>query len=147
MRTPNNIKNIEHKLNSNTIIDEITGCWLFQGSINKKGYGHIRFNARVMEVHRVSAHLFLGLIFGSGEHALHKLECPNKNCWNPDHLYVGTNDENIRDRQLLGHTINNDMFKTHCIWNHEFTKENTFIDANGKRNCRTCWRNRKTGIQ
>jgi hypothetical protein len=28
--------------------------------------------------------------------------------------------------------------KTHCVNGHEFTPENTYVDPNGKRNCRKC---------
>lgn len=29
-------------------------------------------------------------------------------------------------------------YKTHCIWGHEYTPENTIRDTRGNRNCRIC---------
>ena len=30
--------------------------------------------------------------------------------------------------------------RTHCIHGHEFTEENTWIEKNGQRHCKTCWK-------
>src|SRR6185369_1783046 len=38
-----------------------------------------------------------------GECVLHR--CDNRSCINPDHLFVGTNDDNIRDRMSKGRSV------------------------------------------
>ena len=76
-----------------------SGCWLYQGSADSQGYGHAGWEGRITLIHRISAHIFLGLDLKSSTLALHKPECPNKNCWNPDHLYLGNHVDNWRDRR------------------------------------------------
>ena len=74
------------------------GCWRYLGARDFDGYGCVKFNSRMQHLNRVSAHLFLGLDLSDVKlHALHKSCCPHKDCWNPDHLYVGTNQENVID--------------------------------------------------
>ena len=52
-----------------------------------------------MNLHRLSAHLFLGLDLNSELQALHRKECYSRSCWNPEHLYVGTMQQNMADKQ------------------------------------------------
>jgi len=121
-----------------TKIDPITHCWLI-GDENE--YADMWYEGRNAGAHRISAHLFHGLdLNDKNQHALHGLHCQNKNCWNPEHLYVGTNSENQRDRynRNPGSAINGNTFKTHCNKGHEFTFENTYVYENGKRRCREC---------
>jgi len=147
-RTPNTIDNIKEVLNKYSIIDPVTNCWLWVGTRNKKGYGHVRFNGRLVGVHRLSMHLHFGFDLSEQLNyiqVLHQLNCPNKNCWNPNHLYYGSHQDNMDDKVAIGHAINpKDGNKTHCIHGHEFNEENTYIDKKrNKRVCRTCVRNRK----
>ena len=97
----NTWENIEAKLKAKTIIDEKTGCWLWQGEIGKSGYGRVRVEHCKWRVHRVSAYLYLGMDRWDQNNslALHKPKCPNKHCWNPDHLYVGNKVDNWRDKK------------------------------------------------
>lgn len=74
------------------------GCWLFLGAINNGGYGKIRINNKTFDVHRLAAYLFLNFDLHSNLQINHKRECPNKNCWNPDHLYIGTQSDNMCDK-------------------------------------------------
>jgi hypothetical protein len=78
---------------------KVNGCWLYLGSSNRaNGYGQIWFKGKRTHVHRLSAHAHLGLDLSDGsKYALHKPECPNRTCWNPEHLYVGTAKDNYRD--------------------------------------------------
>jgi hypothetical protein len=92
----NLIDNIVERMNLKTVKDSITGCWLWMGG-NTRGHGKIRFNYCKEMVHRISAHLYLGYDLDSSLQVNHKRECPNKNCWNPDHLYIGTQKENRSD--------------------------------------------------
>lgn len=111
------------KLNDRTVRDGLTGCWLWQGARTVRGYGV--HNHKL--VHRISYIEFIGQPVNL---VLHKLECPNKNCWNPNHLYDGTYSENLCD----SHITNPRIKKTHCIRGHEMTPENTVSG----RNCRQC---------
>jgi hypothetical protein len=91
------------KLKRKTIIDPITGCWLWQNHTDRDGYGKVKYLGQMYGIHRLSAYLYLDLnLFDRTQYALHKDICPNKNCWNPEHLYVGTAHENVRDSLVKG---------------------------------------------
>lgn len=86
------------RLQRKTVIDPITGCWLWKGACTQNGYGQICFEYIRYLCHRVSAAIHLELdLLDKTQQALHKPECPNRNCWNPEHLYVGTAKENTQD--------------------------------------------------
>lgn len=85
-----------------TTIDEITGCWLLSGFLDKDGYARIYYSGINMRANRISAHIYLELEITSKLQANHKPECPNKHCWNPIHLYVGNQYQNVRDSVKAG---------------------------------------------
>lgn len=70
------------------------GCWMWIGSLDKKGYGRFMHDGRCALAHRVSYYLAYGGIPG-GLHVLHT--CDNPGCVNPDHLWLGTNLDNVLD--------------------------------------------------
>jgi len=81
-------------------VEKSDGCWNWKGRKNPKGYGwFICSNGKNKKAsyraHRISYTLVKGPIL-PGEFILHS--CDNKACCNPDHLRVGTNVDNIRDR-------------------------------------------------
>jgi hypothetical protein len=77
-------------------IDPDSGCWLWQGRRDKWGYGRITVAHRRWSVHRLAATLYFDLDPASDLHVLHR--CDNPPCFNPAHLRLGTNAENVRDR-------------------------------------------------
>lgn len=78
------------------LVNADNGCKIWTGSLNSRGYGRLSFGRkwRSVEAHRVSYVLFRGDIPG-GLLVLHR--CDNPPCCNPGHLFLGTNDQNIRD--------------------------------------------------
>ncbi len=67
-------------------------------------------------------------------------ECENKLCVNPKHLAeMDSFGRHTTDHHPTTPPAINKI-KTHCIRGHEFTPENTAIDKNGKRKCKTCER-------
>ncbi|MCC6649106.1 MAG: HNH endonuclease [Polyangiaceae bacterium] len=76
-----------------------TGCWLFAGCLNSKGYGMVAWRGRTRTAHRVSFELANGPI-PDGQHVLHR--CDVRWCVNPVHLYLGTHADNMRDKSLRG---------------------------------------------
>lgn len=75
------------------------GCWLFLGSTDGRGYGKISTfkigkKHRPERVHRVMYETFIGKIPG-GMVVRHK--CDTKKCCNPQHLQLGTHEDNMQD--------------------------------------------------
>lgn len=113
-------------------IDEITGCWLWIGSLEWNGYGILSIKNKSYRVHKISYEEFVGPVINL---VLHKIICPNKHCFNPEHLYDGDIVDNAQDTIKMNKNVN--LNKTHCIRGHEYTKENTYIQQ-GRRSCRIC---------
>lgn len=76
-------------------------CWLWIKPSLKRGYGGFNLNGRMIQAHRFSYELFVGPI-DPGKQILHRRECGKPNCVNPHHLYMGTNDDNMRDLNTWG---------------------------------------------
>jgi hypothetical protein len=74
-----------------------TPCWTWTAARNRRGYGQIGVRAsRPAAAHRVSWELANGPISDSSLGVLHR--CNNTSCVNPDHLYLGTPQQNADDR-------------------------------------------------
>jgi len=76
-----------------------SGCWLWFGATNKKGYGHIRANGVWWLIHRFMYTYHKGPI-PKGEVIRHT--CDNSSCANPDHLLAGSAMENVLDQIRRG---------------------------------------------
>lgn len=69
-------------------------CWVWIASKNKDGYGWFRYNNRMLGSHRISWLIFIGKI-PKNLRVLHK--CDNPSCVNPEHLFLGTQKDNVQD--------------------------------------------------
>src|SRR5689334_18937729 len=79
------------------------GCWLWTKSINRDGYGSLGvFGRRGLKAHRVSYEAFNGEV-PSGKWILHT--CDVRSCVNPSHLYAGTAQDNVNDREHRGRSV------------------------------------------
>lgn len=115
-------------------IERITesGCWIWTGCLNNKGYGQFHHNKKTTYVHRF---VFEVLRFTIPDDLCIDHLCRVRCCVNPYHMEPVTNKENIL-RGESGHAIN--ARKTHCYRGHEFTPANTYIRKMGERECRKC---------
>ena len=72
------------------------------GSTKYFGYGGIGYKGKYQAAHRVSWEIHNGPMpdgdSSSGMCVLHKCDVPS--CVNPDHLFLGTQVENVRDRDV-----------------------------------------------
>lgn len=74
------------------------GCWVWDSANNYK-YGKIRRGEKIVSVHRLSWELYRGPI-PEGFHVLHS--CDVTLCVNPEHLFLGTHGDNMRDMKEKG---------------------------------------------
>jgi hypothetical protein len=122
---------------------DASGCWIWTGIVGPWGYGWFSYRG-IGAAHRASYVFFRGPIpKGRNIRVCHT--CDVRLCVNPDHLWIGTQQQNIKDCALKGRHTNG--AKTHCRRGHEYTTENTkYTDAgNGRkrRSCATCNRIRQ----
>jgi hypothetical protein len=80
-------------------VDTSGDCWEWQGARVSKGYGSLAIEGRAATAHRRSWELTYGPI-PTGMHVLHR--CDNPPCVRPDHLWLGTNTENVYDSMAKG---------------------------------------------
>ena len=80
-------------------------CWLWTGSRNPKGYGHFGLGGQCTQAHRAAWILTNGAI-PDGLCVLHK--CDNPPCVRPDHLFLGTNADNMADMVSKGRAAQRD---------------------------------------
>jgi len=81
------------------IPEPMSGCWLWEASLNgtKGYYGQIRTGNTMSLAHRVSYELHKGKI-PKGKFVLHTCDVPS--CVNPDHLFLGTQLDNMLDKKI-----------------------------------------------
>lgn len=74
-------------------------CWRFTKSHTPQGYGEIRLKKERYLASRLSASVFHGLNLSITEDIVcHKDKiCKFRDCWNPDHIYVGSRSSNALD--------------------------------------------------
>ena len=92
-------KTIQERLDRYVFAEPMSGCFLWAGSTTVDGYGIIGIDKRMVRVHRLAYETFVGPI-PVGMHVLHKCDTPA--CCNPNHLFIGTDADNVTDCMKKG---------------------------------------------
>lgn len=109
-----------------------SGCWLWDGPADRRGYGNIMVAGRKHKLaHRIGYELLVGPI-PNGLVLDHLCRTPS--CVNPEHLRCVTNRENVLCG--IGRSAENAR-KTYCAAGHEYTLDNIYSHS-GRRHCRKC---------
>jgi hypothetical protein len=75
-------------------------CWLWTKGKFKSGYGSFNLNGFPARAHRVSFMIYYGSEIPDGMNVCHKCDVPD--CVNPNHLFLGTRSDNMRDKEKKG---------------------------------------------
>jgi hypothetical protein len=86
------------------------GCWEWHGTINSRGYGFFDVGRQKRQAHRMAYEFAYGPI-PPGMCICHR--CDNSRCVRPDHLFLGTQADNVEDAVQKGRRK----------WGHKLTAE------------------------
>lgn len=120
------------------VVDE-KGCWIWQGFVHPNGYGSTSYRNKGDKVHRAMYRAFHGAKITSKQYVCHRCDAPA--CCNPDHLFLGTQFDNMADSVRKGRHA--EQLVTHCPRGHAYDEINTGYHPNGARTCRACCRGRQ----
>ena len=98
------MKTMQERFDAKYIPEPMSGCWLWEGAVCGGGYGCIGETGtrKILAAHRVSWELHNGKI-PDGKWVLHK--CDVRPCVNPEHLFLGTLQDNMDDMVSKGRSM------------------------------------------
>lgn len=120
-------------------VDRSGECWLWTASLNNKGYGRLQVcEDGIWKVKYATRTAWL-LATGKWPTAFMCHKCDTPACVRFDHLFEGTQAENMKDAQDKGRLRGRRLHQTRCKRGHSLFGSNMYLQY-GKRHCRTCRR-------
>jgi hypothetical protein len=118
-------------------VNKTAGCWLWLGPTRSyRGYGRFQLDSGYHMAHRIAYTLEVGPI--PDDYQIDHL-CRVRHCVRPDHLEAVTQYvNNMRSESVTAR----ESRQTECIHGHKFTPDNTYLTPTGRRQCRTCTKDR-----
>lgn len=95
-------------------------CWNWNACVNKLGYGSLHLEGKTRLAHRIAFFITNGP-FDDTLKVCHT--CDNPPCCNPAHLWLGTDVENVADRDAKGRLVNGRKYKGETHINAKLTDE------------------------
>jgi len=89
------------------------GCHLWTATVGSHGYGQIEVDGKVELAHRIAWELKNNGPVPDGQCVLH--HCDNPPCVNPNHLFLGTNADNVRDRDKKNRQARGEQLPQHKL--------------------------------
>ena len=110
------------------VVDEATGCWVWQRAKSKAGYATFRVAGKQVQAARWSYERYVGPIppLMEPDHL-----CRRTSCVNYKHLEAVTRSENIK------RSDHRNRRKKACPQGHPYDEKNTY-HYRGRRYCRAC---------
>lgn len=78
-----------------TLPEDSNNCWLWKGSLTHNGYGRLPWRDTTLRAHRFAYEMAYECDIPTRMLVLHG--CDNPSCVNPNHLFLGTQKDNIDD--------------------------------------------------
>jgi len=138
-------------------VDKTGDCWEWTGARFHHGYGLFYESASVRtRAHRFAYETLAGPI-PPGVLVLHR--CDNPPCVRPEHLFLGTQADNVADMIAKGRIVSRGnggglygdalarSLQTHCIRGHPLSGANLYLRSSGHRTCRECGRARNRRVE
>lgn len=98
------------RIENNIDIDAESGCWNWRGTARENGYMRTTFQRNNWYIHRLSFAAYIGEI-AEGLDVCHK--CDNRACCNPQHLFAGTREDNMKDCVSKGRQAKGEVLSVH----------------------------------
>lgn len=79
-------------------VEKTDTCWNWKACLDPKGYGRVIYKGKKYKPHRIIKAIETGVDVDdipAKLYACHK--CDNRRCVNPDHIFWGSNKDNVRD--------------------------------------------------
>ena len=122
-------------------VNKTDSCWLWTGAISSSGYGSFRIGEKNFKAHRQSYIMHTGQIPQSLE-VCHS--CDVRSCVNPEHLWLGTRSDNMKDMFSKNRNGISSRPRIYCKRGHHLDTYAMFVRKNCKlaRYCGECKRMR-----